>query len=272
MDVADVALLADAGVAAVDVAGAGGTNWALVEGRRDPAAGAVAAAFADWGVGTVDALRGSAGRRTRAAGHRQRRPARRRRGGQVPGARRVRGRPRPAAAAGRAGRPRRRGAGDAAAPAAHRDVGRRGAVGGRARTRAPGRGRRGVRVVVIGAGLGGLGAALRLQGAGHDVVVVEGRERPGGRAYQLRDARLHVGHRALARDDAVGAGGDVRRGRPRPARRGRSSSASIPSTGSAGRARTQHLDFVADRERMRERDREVLRARRRRASTASWPR
>jgi phytoene desaturase len=44
-----------------------------------------------------------------------------------------------------------------------------------------------MRVVVIGAGLGGLGAALRLQGAGHDVVVVEARERPGGRAYQLRD-------------------------------------------------------------------------------------
>ena len=34
-----------------------------------------------------------------------------------------------------------------------------------------------MRVVVIGAGLGGLGAALRLQGAGHDVVVVEARER-----------------------------------------------------------------------------------------------
>jgi phytoene desaturase len=45
-----------------------------------------------------------------------------------------------------------------------------------------------VRVVVVGAGLGGLGAALRLQGAGHDVVVVEGREKPGGRAYQLQDA------------------------------------------------------------------------------------
>jgi phytoene desaturase len=44
-----------------------------------------------------------------------------------------------------------------------------------------------VRIVVVGAGLGGLGAALRLQGMGHDVVVVEGRERPGGRAYQLRD-------------------------------------------------------------------------------------
>lgn len=56
MDGADVGLLRDAGVAAIDVAGAGGTNWALVEGRRDPAAGAVAAAFADWGVSTRDAL------------------------------------------------------------------------------------------------------------------------------------------------------------------------------------------------------------------------
>jgi isopentenyl-diphosphate delta-isomerase len=56
LDAADVAELVEAGVAAVDVAGAGGTNWALVEGRRDPAAGAVAAAFADWGVGTRDAI------------------------------------------------------------------------------------------------------------------------------------------------------------------------------------------------------------------------
>jgi phytoene desaturase len=44
------------------------------------------------------------------------------------------------------------------------------------------------RVVVIGAGLGGLGAALRLQGAGHDVVVVEQRDTPGGRASQIADA------------------------------------------------------------------------------------
>lgn len=56
----DVAELLDAGVAAVDVAGAGGTNWALVEGMRDPRAKAVAAAFADWGWPTADTLREAA--------------------------------------------------------------------------------------------------------------------------------------------------------------------------------------------------------------------
>lgn len=59
MDPADVELLRDAGVAAIDVAGAGGTNWALVEGRRDPHAGVVAAAFASWGVPTREALAGA---------------------------------------------------------------------------------------------------------------------------------------------------------------------------------------------------------------------
>ncbi len=53
---ADVALLAQAGVAAVDVAGAGGTNWALIEGRRDPRAGDLAAAFAGWGIPTATAV------------------------------------------------------------------------------------------------------------------------------------------------------------------------------------------------------------------------
>lgn len=43
------------------------------------------------------------------------------------------------------------------------------------------------RAVVIGAGLGGLATALRLQGQGLDVTVLDQRERPGGRAYQLRD-------------------------------------------------------------------------------------
>src|SRR3954453_841469 len=44
-----------------------------------------------------------------------------------------------------------------------------------------------MRGAVIGAGLGGLAFALRLQGAGHDVVVLEQRRQPGGRAYRLRD-------------------------------------------------------------------------------------
>ncbi len=59
MDPDDVIALNGVGVAAVDVAGAGGTNWALVEGRRDPRAGAVATAFADWGVPTARALIGA---------------------------------------------------------------------------------------------------------------------------------------------------------------------------------------------------------------------
>jgi phytoene desaturase len=45
-----------------------------------------------------------------------------------------------------------------------------------------------MRIVIVGAGLGGLAAALRLQGEGHDVVVLEQRPAPGGRAYRLRDA------------------------------------------------------------------------------------
>jgi isopentenyl-diphosphate delta-isomerase len=52
----DVGALAQAGVAAVDVAGAGGTNWALVEGHRGGAAAEVAGAFAAWGLPTVEAL------------------------------------------------------------------------------------------------------------------------------------------------------------------------------------------------------------------------
>jgi isopentenyl-diphosphate delta-isomerase len=56
LDPADVVLLRDARVAAVDVAGAGGTNWALVEGHRDDRARAIAAAFADWGATTASAV------------------------------------------------------------------------------------------------------------------------------------------------------------------------------------------------------------------------
>jgi isopentenyl-diphosphate delta-isomerase len=50
--------LIDMGAAAVDVSGAGGSNWALIEGERAlaPADKAHAAAFADWGAVTAHAL------------------------------------------------------------------------------------------------------------------------------------------------------------------------------------------------------------------------
>ncbi len=53
----DVAMLARAGVAGIDVAGAGGTNWARVEGHRDGSAADVASAFLDWGWPTATAVR-----------------------------------------------------------------------------------------------------------------------------------------------------------------------------------------------------------------------
>ncbi|MBW8303314.1 MAG: type 2 isopentenyl-diphosphate Delta-isomerase, partial [Brevundimonas sp.] len=50
--------LVEMGVAGIDVAGAGGSNWATVEGERatDPADKAHAAAFADWGIPTARAI------------------------------------------------------------------------------------------------------------------------------------------------------------------------------------------------------------------------
>ncbi len=50
--------LIEMGAAAIDVAGAGGANWGLIEGERatDPADKAHAMAFADWGIPTPRAI------------------------------------------------------------------------------------------------------------------------------------------------------------------------------------------------------------------------
>jgi isopentenyl-diphosphate delta-isomerase len=61
MSDADFAALVDAGVDGIDVAGAGGTNWARVEGHRDAQTGRVASAFAEWGRPTAECVRAARG-------------------------------------------------------------------------------------------------------------------------------------------------------------------------------------------------------------------
>ena len=55
----------------------------------------------------------------------------------------------------------------------------------------------GRRVVVLGAGLAGLGAAYNLLRHGYDVTVLEAQERPGGRVQTVRDGFRRGGHAEL---------------------------------------------------------------------------
>ena len=61
------------------------------------------------------------------------------------------------------------------------------------------------RVVVVGAGLGGLSCALRLAGAGREVTVVERSDVPGGRAGLLEDSgyRFDTGPTVLTMPDLI---------------------------------------------------------------------
>jgi monoamine oxidase len=58
-------------------------------------------------------------------------------------------------------------------------------------------GGRGRRVVVLGAGLAGLGAAYNLMRHGYDVTVLEAQDRPGGRVQTVRDGFRRGGHAEL---------------------------------------------------------------------------
>lgn len=107
------------------------------------------------------------------------------------------------------------------------------------------------RVAVIGAGLGGLAAALRLQGAGHDVVVLEQQDKPGGRASQIVDGGFtwDTGPSLVTMpwvfEEAFAAGGlDFHREV--------ALSKLDPFYRIFWGTEDEHLDFVADRARMRE--------------------
>ena len=129
-----------------------------------------------------------------------------------------------------------------------------------------------MRVVVIGAGLGGLATALRLQGAGYDVTRGRAAPAPGRARLPAARRRLHVGHGPVADHDAVGARGDVRGGRARPPRRGHAAPARSAVPDPLGRRASAHFDFADDPARLRAEVAKFSAARRRAASSRSSPR
>src|SRR4051794_7081909 len=111
-------------------------------------------------------------------------------------------------------------------------------------------GPRGSRAVVIGAGLGGLACALRLQAQGYTVTVLEQCVTPGGRASQIRDAGFTwdtgpslVTMPWVLEETFAAAGLDLH------------AEVDLVALDPFYRIRwageDRHLDFVADRERMR---------------------
>ena len=63
-----------------------------------------------------------------------------------------------------------------------------------------------MKVVVVGAGLGGLSAAAHLVGRGHEVTIVERAAAPGGRAGVVAERRVPARHRPDRADHARPAG------------------------------------------------------------------
>jgi monoamine oxidase len=68
----------------------------------------------------------------------------------------------------------------------------------RTRTAAVAHGSAGNRVVVLGAGLAGLGAAYELMRHGYEVTVLEAQSRPGGRVETVRDGFQRGGHAEMS--------------------------------------------------------------------------
>ena len=119
--------------------------------------------------------------------------------------------------------------------------------------------RRAPRVVVIGAGLGGLAARAAAAGRGARRRRARAARAPRRPRLPAARRRLHLGHRPVADHDAVGARGDVRRRRAGPALARSRCAGSTRSTGSTGRARSGTSTSAPTATRLRAADRAVLR-------------